>query len=67
MELYTFLRQLADSWGLLALSLFFAGMILWVLRPGSRRGQQEAAQSIFRNEDRPARDDRGSQMKEASK
>ncbi|MDO5632237.1 MAG: cbb3-type cytochrome c oxidase subunit 3 [Paracoccus sp. (in: a-proteobacteria)] len=54
MERYTFLRQLADSWVLLALTLFFIGVILFVFRPDSRRLQRDAAESIFRNEQRPA-------------
>lgn len=54
MERYTLLRGLADSWALLALTLIFAGAILFVFRPGSRRAQQDAAESIFRNETKPA-------------
>lgn len=51
---YSFLRQLADSWVLLALTLVFIGVVLFVFRPGSRRIQQDAAESIFRNEKKPA-------------
>ena len=54
METYTFLRQLADSWFLLAMTLFFVGAIAWAFRPGSRKSHQEAAQSIFRNDSKPA-------------
>ena len=54
METYSFLRGLADSWALLLLVLFFLGMILFVFRPGSRRKHRDAAESIFRNENRPA-------------
>ncbi|RJL12795.1 cbb3-type cytochrome c oxidase subunit 3 [Paracoccus siganidrum] len=54
MELYSFLRQLADSWALLALTLFFVGMVGFVFRPGSRVAQKDAAESIFRHETRPA-------------
>ncbi|SNT68800.1 cbb3-type cytochrome c oxidase subunit 3 [Paracoccus seriniphilus] len=54
METYSFLRAVADSWVLLALTLFFVGMILFVFRPGSRALQKEAAESIFRHESRPA-------------
>ena len=54
MDLYSFLRQLADSWVLLALTLFFIGVVLFVFRPGARRVQQDAATSIFRNETKPA-------------
>lgn len=56
MELYTVLRHLADSWVLLAMTLFFLGMCLWAFRPGSRAAHQEIATSIFRNDDRPAAD-----------
>lgn len=55
METYTFLRQLADSWFLVAMTLFFVGAILWAFRPGSRKTHQEAAESIFRNDSHPAR------------
>lgn len=54
MELYSFLRELADSWALLALTLFFVGVVLFVFRPGSRKLQRDAAESIFRHESRPA-------------
>ena len=54
MHIYTFLRELADSWVLLILVALFLGVILFVWRPGARRLQQDAAESIFRNERRPA-------------
>ena len=54
METYSFLRGLADSWALLLLVLFFLGVILFVFRPGSRKTHRDAAESIFRNENRPA-------------
>ena len=53
METYTFLRQLADSWFLLAMTLGFLGLCLWAFRPGSRAAHQEVAASIFRNDDHP--------------
>ncbi|MFE3836680.1 cbb3-type cytochrome c oxidase subunit 3 [Pseudogemmobacter sonorensis] len=53
MEQYSFLRQLADSWGLLALFLVFLGVILWAFRPGSRKVHDEIAHSIFRNDSKP--------------
>ncbi|HHW35167.1 cytochrome c oxidase cbb3-type subunit 4 [Paracoccus solventivorans] len=58
MDRYTFLRQLADSWVLLVLTLVFVGVILFVWRPGARRLQKDAAESIFRNETKPAPEDR---------
>ena len=54
MEEYTFLRQLADSWMLLALFAFFVGVILWVLRPGSNATHRDTANIPFRHEDKPA-------------
>ncbi|MFV0513585.1 MAG: CcoQ/FixQ family Cbb3-type cytochrome c oxidase assembly chaperone [Jhaorihella sp.] len=54
MEDYTFLRQLADSWGLLLLVLVFVGVVVWVFRPGSRKTHRDTANIPFRHEDRPA-------------
>lgn len=56
MELYTFLRHMADSWFLLGMTCFFVGAILWAMRPGARSVHDEAAQSIFRNDRKPAID-----------
>lgn len=54
METYTFLRGLADSWFLLAMTLGFLALCVWAFRPGSRKMHQDVANSIFRNDDRPA-------------
>jgi len=43
MEVYTAMRQFADSWGLLGMVLFFVGAVLWTLRPGSKAGADQAA------------------------
>lgn len=43
METYTAMRQFADSWGLLAMALFFVGVIGFTLRPGGKRQADEAA------------------------
>ncbi|MFD0857590.1 cbb3-type cytochrome c oxidase subunit 3 [Roseovarius aquimarinus] len=51
METYTFLRQLADSWVLLILTLIFLGVIFWAFRPGSRPLHDDAAAVPFRNDD----------------
>ncbi len=56
MELYSLLREFADSWALLMLFAVFLGVILWVLRPGSRKLHDDAANSIFRNDKKPAAD-----------
>lgn len=54
MELYTLLREFADSWMLLFLSGVFLVVVFWALRPGSKPVHQDAATSIFRNVDKPA-------------
>ncbi|MFN3823280.1 MAG: cbb3-type cytochrome c oxidase subunit 3 [Pseudorhodobacter sp.] len=54
METYTFLRAFADSWMLLFLTLVFIGVVIWAFRPGSRKLHDDAASSIFRNDDKPA-------------
>ncbi|MES2914102.1 MAG: cbb3-type cytochrome c oxidase subunit 3 [Pseudomonadota bacterium] len=56
MDRYTFLRQLADSWFLLAMTLGFLGLCVWAFRPGSRAAHEDVARSIFRNDDHPADD-----------
>ncbi|MCB1396796.1 MAG: cbb3-type cytochrome c oxidase subunit 3 [Rhodobacter sp.] len=56
METYTLLRVFADSWYLLFMTLFFVGIVVWAFRPGSRKLQDDAASSIFRNDDRPVRE-----------
>ena len=50
MDTYSFLRELADSWGLLFLVVFFLGSVLWAFRPGSRKGHADTANVVFRNE-----------------
>jgi cytochrome c oxidase cbb3-type subunit 4 len=52
MDKYSLLREIADSWVLLAMFLFFVGVIVWVFRPGSRKTYEETASIPFRNEDR---------------
>jgi cytochrome c oxidase cbb3-type subunit 4 len=54
METYSLLREFADSWALVALTLVFSGVILWAWRPGSRPLHDDAAHSIFRNDTKPA-------------
>ncbi|MBA4774033.1 MULTISPECIES: cbb3-type cytochrome c oxidase subunit 3 [Agrobacterium] len=43
METYTAMRHFADSWGLLAMTLFFASVVVFTLRPGSRKAADDAA------------------------
>ncbi|KGJ04960.1 cytochrome c oxidase cbb3-type subunit 4 [Paracoccus halophilus] len=52
MDMYSFLRELADSWVLVLLVLFFLGTVLFAYRPGSRQLHDDAAKSIFRHDDK---------------
>ena len=54
METYSLLRQIADSWMLLAMFAFFIGAVLWAFRPSGRKGYEDTADIPFRNEDKPA-------------
>ncbi|AEH90434.1 MULTISPECIES: CcoQ/FixQ family Cbb3-type cytochrome c oxidase assembly chaperone [Mesorhizobium] len=47
---YNFMREFADSWGLVAMALFFAGAIVFALRPGSRKLADEAARIPLEDE-----------------
>ncbi len=53
MDTYSLLREIADSWVLLAMFVFFVGTIIWAFRPGSRKVHEDTSQIPFRNEDRP--------------
>ncbi|MCX8224449.1 MAG: cbb3-type cytochrome c oxidase subunit 3 [Sulfitobacter sp.] len=53
MNTYSFLRQLADSWVLLAMFLFFAGVILWAFRPGSTKVYDSVAQIPLGDDTQP--------------
>lgn len=41
---YESLRQFAGSWGLFYMFFLFVGVVIYVLRPGSRKHAEEAAQ-----------------------
>ncbi|WP_037915305.1 CcoQ/FixQ family Cbb3-type cytochrome c oxidase assembly chaperone [Sulfitobacter sp. 20_GPM-1509m] len=50
METYSLLRQLADSWVLLAMFGFFVSVILWAFRPGSTKTYDAIAQIPLRED-----------------
>lgn len=50
MDTYSLLRAFADSWMLLAMTLFFIGMVLYTLRPGSRAKHDRLAETPLRND-----------------
>lgn len=53
METYSFLRELADSWVLLAMFGFFAGAGIWAFWPGLNHAREDASMIPFRNEVAP--------------
>lgn len=65
METYSFLRHMADSWFLLAMTLGFLGICLWAFRPSARKSHDAAANLIFRNDTRPAAETDASNNKDA--
>ena len=48
---YETLRQLADSWGLLAMVVCFSACAFWPFRPGARDVNEAAATMIFEEDD----------------
>jgi cytochrome c oxidase cbb3-type subunit 4 len=53
MEKYSFLREMADSWALLILTLLFVGAAIWAFRPGSKLIHEDAANVIFKHDKKP--------------
>tara|TARA_R100001129_G_C5247385_1_gene227327 strand:+ start:537 stop:701 length:165 start_codon:yes stop_codon:yes gene_type:complete len=51
MTFYEELRHFADSFGLMAMLLFYLVLCLWPFRPGGKRSINRAANSIFEDED----------------
>lgn len=59
MDTYSLLREIADSWVLLGLVIFFLGTIVWAFRPGSTQVYRDTADIPFRYEDGPLVDEGG--------
>lgn len=55
MDTYSFLRELADSWVLLGMTVFYIGAIVWAFRPGSRAVHDDIANIPLRNDTLPPR------------
>lgn len=49
--MYELLRHFADSWGLLAMLIFYLGSVAWVFLPRNRERNRDAANIIFRDAD----------------
>lgn len=56
MDLYTQLRQFADSWGLLYMMLVFLAVVFFVFRPGSKKYYEQQSRIPLEEETSP--DDR---------
>ena len=54
MDTYSFLRELADSWVLLGMCVFYIGAIVWAFRPGSRAVHEDIANIPLRNDTMPS-------------
>ncbi len=50
MDIYSLFREIADSWGLLAMFVIFVGVIIFTLRPGSNALHNDIAQIPLRND-----------------
>lgn len=50
METYSFLRELADSWVLLAMFLFFVGAGVWAFLPSQSNAREDARMIPLRND-----------------
>ena len=48
---YNDLRHFADSWGLLAMTILFLGLVAWPFRKGARHRNEEAANMIFKEDE----------------
>ena len=54
METYSLLREIADSWVLLAMFIFFLGTAIWAFLPSQRKAREDASMIPFRHEQGPA-------------
>jgi len=54
METYDAMRHFADSWGLLAMFLFFCAVVLRLFTRGAREKAEDAAQIPFRHDEKDA-------------
>ena len=54
MDTYSFLRQLADSWVLLAMFAFFVSVIAFAFRPGSTATYDAVANIPLQDDTKPA-------------
>lgn len=56
MDTYSILREVADSWGLLAMMLFFITAVLILFRPGAKQMHIDASQIPLHDDELPQTD-----------
>ena len=49
--MYELLRHFADSWGMLAMLIFYLGCVAYVFLPRNRARNRDAANMIFKDAD----------------
>ncbi|WP_299560791.1 cbb3-type cytochrome c oxidase subunit 3 [uncultured Sulfitobacter sp.] len=49
MDTYSLLREIADSWGLLAMFLFFLAVAFWAFMPSQSNARKEASMIPFKD------------------
>lgn len=50
MDTYSFLREIADSWVLLAMFAFFVGAGIWAFLPSQSKARKEASMIPLRDD-----------------
>lgn len=50
MDTYSLLREIADSWVLLAMFLFFVGVAIWAFLPSQNPARKAASMIPFRDD-----------------
>ncbi len=48
--MYETLRHFADSYALIMMVVFYLALVAWPFRPGARKHNQSAANSIFKDD-----------------
>lgn len=48
---YDAMRHFADTWGLLFLLVFFAGVFAWIFRPGAGKKYEEQSEIPLQEDD----------------
>ncbi len=54
MDTYSLLREIADSWVLVAMFAYFIGAAIWAFLPSQNKAREDASLIPFRHDDTPA-------------